>query len=111
QPGEVDRPRGPDGCCVRLTAPADGVVLAVLAESEQAVPAGARIAKIGDPEDLEIVVDLLSADAVRIRPGTAATITDWGGEGPLRATVKRMDPAAFTKVSALGIEEQRVNAV
>lgn len=98
-------------CCVELFAPVDGTVLSVLVRSEQAVSAGTRIAEIGDVSRLEIVVDLLSADAVRIRPGTRALIGDWGGEEPLAATVRRVDPAGFTKVSALGIEEQRVNAV
>lgn len=102
---------GEAGCCVSVTAPVDGVVLEVFAKSEQAVAVGTRIAEIGDPAELEIVVDLLSADAVRIRPGADATITDWGGDAALAATVRRVDPAAFTKVSALGIEEQRVNAV
>lgn len=100
-----------EDCCVEVTAPIDGVVLAVFAESEQAVTAGAKIAEIGDPADIEIVADLLSTDAVRIEPGTKATITDWGGGRPIPATVRRIDPAAFTKVSALGIEEQRVNVV
>ncbi len=110
QPGDLAH--GPnEECCVDLTAPADGVVLEVFAESEQAVAAGARIAEIGDPSKLEIVVDLLSADAVRIEPGTPALITEWGGEEPLRAAVRRVDPSGFMKVSALGIEEQRVNAI
>ncbi len=98
-------------CCVNLTAPVDGTVLAVLARSEQAVAVGTKIAEIGDTSDLEVVVDLLSADAVAIGPGTRASVTDWGGARPLAARVRRIDPAAFTKVSALGIEEQRVNAV
>ncbi|MEX0408226.1 HlyD family efflux transporter periplasmic adaptor subunit [Aquibium sp. LZ166] len=100
-----------DSCCVSLLAPVDGSVLAVHARSEQAIPAGALIAEIGDTSDLEVVVDLLSSDAVRIGPGTKAAISDWGGDRALQATVRRVDPAAFTKVSALGIEEQRVNAV
>lgn len=106
-------PANPNGesCCVSLIAPVDGTVLSVLARSEQAVAAGMRISEIGDTSDLEIVVDLLSADAVRIRPGARATIGDWGGDHTLAAIVRRVDPAAFTKVSALGIEEQRVNAV
>lgn len=107
RPGE----KGAQGeCCVNLTAPADGVVLAMHARSEQPVAAGARIADIGDPRALEIVAALTSADAVSVRPGTAARIVDWGG-APLRAHVTRVEPAAFTKVSALGIEEQRVNVV
>ncbi len=100
-----------DSCCVSLFAPVDGSILAVHARSEQAIPAGALIAEIGDTGDLEVVVDLLSSDAVRIGPGTRAEISDWGGDRSLQATVRRVDPAAFTKVSALGIEEQRVNAV
>jgi len=98
-------------CCVRLTAPVDGVVLAMFAKSEQAVSSGTKIAEIGDPADLEATVDLLSSDAVPIAPGTPARITDWGGGETLKARVRRIEPAAFTKVSALGIEEQRVNAV
>ena len=98
-------------CCVEVTAPIDGIVLTVRVKSEQAVAAGTPLAEVGDPRDLEIAVDLLSEDAVRIRPGLKATITDWGGEENLDATVRRVDPSAFTKVSALGIEEQRVNAV
>ena len=98
-------------CCVEVTAPIDGIVLSVRVKSEQAVAAGTPLAEVGDPRDLEIAVDLLSEDAVRIRPGLKATITDWGGEENLDATVRRVDPSAFTKVSALGIEEQRVNAV
>lgn len=98
-------------CCVELLAPITGTVLAVYAKSEQAVAAGAKIAELGDTSRLEVVVDLLSADAVRIRPGDRAEIAEWGGDAPLDAVVRKIDPAGFTKVSALGIEEQRVNAV
>ncbi|MFM2281620.1 MAG: hypothetical protein RLZZ444_3851 [Pseudomonadota bacterium] len=98
-------------CCVELTSPASGTVLEVYAKSEQPLAVGAKIADIGDPSDLEVVVDLVSADAVRVKPGDQASIVDWGGDRPLKATLRRIDPAAFTKVSALGIEEQRVNAV
>jgi HlyD family secretion protein len=109
QPNDSAAPGGRT-CCVNVTAPVDGVVLAVFAKSEQPVAVGAKIAEIGDPAKLEIVVDLLSSDAVKLGPGTEARILDWGGE-PLNASVRRIDPAAFTKVSALGIEEQRVNAI
>ncbi|RUX28826.1 HlyD family efflux transporter periplasmic adaptor subunit [Mesorhizobium sp. M7A.F.Ca.US.011.01.1.1] len=109
QPDPAD-PTG-ESCCVNLRAPIDGTVLAVMARSEQAVAAGAKIAEIGNVHDLEIAVDLLSSDAVRIASGTKAEISDWGGDHALRATVRRVDPAAFTKVSALGIEEQRVTVV
>ena len=72
---------------------------------------GTKIAEIGDPADIEVTVDLLSSDAVRVAAGSRAEIFDWGGDRPLSATVRRIDPAGFTKVSALGIEEQRVNLV
>jgi HlyD family secretion protein len=109
QPEPTD-PNG-ESCCVNLVAPVDGSVLSVLARSEQAVAAGTRIAELGDTAELEVVVDLLSADAVKVRAGTKATVRDWGGDRGLPAILRRVDPAAFTKVSALGIEEQRVNAV
>lgn len=98
-------------CCVNIHAPVDGVVLSVMAKSEQAVSAGAQIAEIGDPNRLEVVVDLLSADAIRVKPGARTSIVDWGGDDALPGVVRRVDPAGFTKVSALGIEEQRVNAI
>ncbi|TIQ24395.1 MAG: HlyD family efflux transporter periplasmic adaptor subunit, partial [Mesorhizobium sp.] len=109
QPDPAD-PTG-ESCCVNLLAPIDGTVLAVMARSEQAVVPGTKVAEIGNIRNLEVAVDLLSADAVRIAPATRAQISDWGGDRALRATVRRVDPAAFTKVSALGIEEQRVTAV
>lgn len=110
QPDRKDMNSG-DKCCVELTSPASGTVLEVYAKSEQPVAVGAKIADIGNPRDLEVVVDLVSADAVRVKPGDQASIVDWGGDRPLKATLRRIDPAAFTKVSALGIEEQRVNAI
>jgi HlyD family secretion protein len=99
------------GCCIKVLAPVDGVVLKVHAESAQVVAAGALIAEIGNPDDMEVVVDLLSADAVKVQPGAVTRIEDWGGNEILTAKVRRIDPSAFTKVSALGIEEQRVNVV
>jgi HlyD family secretion protein len=100
-----------DQCCMAVAAPVAGTVLRIVTESEQVVQAGAPILELGDTADLEIVVDLLSTDAVGILPGMEARIEDWGGEGLLEAKVRRIDPAGFTKVSALGIEEQRVNAI
>jgi HlyD family secretion protein len=82
-----------------------------LQESETVVPAGAAIMEIGDPADLEIVAEFLSEDAVRMRPGAAAYIEAWGGETAIRARVSRIEPYAHTKVSALGVEEQRVNVI
>ncbi len=104
--------RVPDGeCpCVTLRAPADGTVLRVLRESEGVVPAGEPLAEIGDPRDLEIVAEFLSADAVRIEPGMPARIENWGGDA-LDAVVRRIEPYAYPEVSALGIEERRVEVV
>ncbi len=99
-----------DACCVTVRAPVDGVVLNVMAESQQIVSSGTPLLEIGNPKDLEIVVHLLSSDAVSLAPGAEAEITDWGGPGVLHAVVRKIDPAAYTKVSALGIEEQRVDA-
>jgi HlyD family secretion protein len=96
-------------CCLDVPAPVDGVVLKVLAQSAQVVAPGAPLLEIGDPTDLEIVVHLLSSDAVAVVPNAPATITEWGGP-PLNAKVRQVEPAAYTKVSALGIEEQRVDA-
>ena len=97
--------------CVNINSPVDGRVLRVLRESEGFVRAGEGLVEIGDPGRLEIVVDLLSSDAVKVRPGFRALIENWGGEQALEAEVRRVDPFGFTKVSALGIEEQRVNVV
>ena len=98
-------------CCVEVRAPVSGRVLQIDKESEQIVKAGEPLLRIGDPKDLEIVVDLLSTDAVKVEDGAEAVIEGWGGLTPLTARVRRVDPAGFTKVSALGIEEQRVNTI
>lgn len=94
-----------------VTAPVSGVVLKVLQESETVVQSGMPLMEIGDPRDLEIVTDVLSTDAVEIRPGAEVTIEHWGGPGALSGRVRRIEPAAFTKVSTLGVEEQRVNVL
>lgn len=94
-------------CCVAVQAPIAGRVLRVLHEDEQVVQAGTPILELGDNADLEILGDVLSRDAVRIAAGADAVITGWGGPD-LAARVTRIDPAATTRVSALGIEEQRV---
>jgi HlyD family secretion protein len=97
---------------VAVAAPEDGVVLRRLRESESFVPAGEPLVEIGDPARLEIVVDLLSTDATRIREGARATVQlQTGDEAPFDARVRRIEPSGFTKVSALGVEEQRVNIV
>jgi len=94
-----------------LTSPIDGVVLRVLQESVAVVNPGTPLIEIGDPLDLEIVIDVLSTDAVGIRPGQRIIIEHWGGNTPLQARVRLVEPSAFTKISALGIEEQRVNVI
>jgi HlyD family secretion protein len=96
---------------VLIRSPIDGVVLRRIQESESVVAPGAALIEIGDLRDLEIVADLLSADAVRVQPGAAVTITRWGGARDLAGRVRRVEPSGFTKVSALGVEEQRVNVV
>lgn len=94
-----------------VVSPVAGVVLKVAQESETIVSPGAPIMEIGDPRDLEIVVDVLSSGAVEIRPGASVTIENWGGQGVLTGAVRYVEPAAFTKISTLGVEEQRVNVV
>ena len=109
QPGQEPPDLSP-GLWVAITAPASGVVLKLPVQDEQVVPAGTVIALVGDPKALEVVVPLLSRDAVGIRPGAPAVIEDWGGP-PLAARVRSVDPSAFTKTSALGIDEQRANVL
>nr|MBV6631070.1 HlyD family efflux transporter periplasmic adaptor subunit [Oceanococcus sp. HetDA_MAG_MS8] len=94
-----------------LVAPISGRILNVLEESETTVTMGAPLIEIGDPQDLEVVVDLLSTDAVKVQPGAQVRISDWGAPGELRGTVRRIEPRGRTKVSALGIEEQRVDVI
>jgi len=94
-----------------VTAPVSGLVLKVRQESETPVQPGTPILEIGDPRDLEVVVDVLSTDAVEIHPGAAVAIEHWGGPGDLAGRVRRVEPAAFTKISTLGVEEQRVNVL
>jgi len=104
----IDPAAAADGEARRVLAPVAGAVLGIDNESARSIMAGAPLLQIGEPDDLEIVVDLLSADAVRIAPGAPAIITGWGGPEPLAARVRRIDPTGFTRVSALGVEEQRV---
>ena len=108
RPGEaIDRA---GACpCVPIRAPVDGRVLRVLHESAGVVSAGEPLIEIGDPSKLEVMVDYLSSDAVRIEPGQRVMIDEWGGANLLGGVVRRVEPYGFTKVSALGIEEQRVN--
>ena len=94
---------------IPLKSPETGTVLRVMQESETVLPPGTPIMEIGNiEEDLEVVVELLSTDAVQVKPGDRVIIDKWGGIGPLSGVVDRIDPWGFTKFSALGVEEQRV---
>jgi HlyD family secretion protein len=94
-----------------IVSPIDGQVLRVFEESATVVRAGQPLLELGDPVDIEVEVDVLSTDAVKIRPGAKALLEQWGGERALEATVRLVEPSAFTKISALGVEEQRVNVI
>ncbi len=104
---QIDQP-STGGAFIEVRAPVSGVVLRVQQESATIVAPGAPILEIGDPTDLEIEAEILSRDAVTIKPGALVTVEQWGGDEPAKALVRRVEPAAFTKVSALGVEEQRV---
>jgi HlyD family secretion protein len=107
----IDAERKDAARLVKLRSPVGGRVLRVIEKSERVVAVGTSIMVLGDPHKLEVVVDLLSTDAVKVMPGAIILLEDWGGEEALRAQVRTVEISAFTKVSALGIEEQRVNIV
>ncbi|QDZ41074.1 HlyD family efflux transporter periplasmic adaptor subunit [Euhalothece natronophila Z-M001] len=94
-----------------IVAPSSGQVLEVLEKSARHVNAGTPLIEIGNPNQLEIVIDVLSTEAVRVQPGATIQVERWGGDTPLQATVRKVEPSAFTKTSALGVEEQRVNVI
>jgi HlyD family secretion protein len=106
-----DQGRGQAGSLWELRSPVAGAVLRVVQESEAVVAAGVPILEIGNPRELEVVVDVLTDDAAAIRPGAPAELDHGGGVPPLAGRVRLVEPAAFTKLSALGVEEQRVNVV
>jgi HlyD family secretion protein len=95
---------------VLVRAPVGGRVLRVVEESERVVTAGAPLVEMSNPS-LEVVIEVLSADAVKVKPGSPVMIEGWGGEQALEARVRLVEPSAFTKISALGVEEQRVNVI
>jgi HlyD family secretion protein len=107
----LQAPGASGGRTVDVIAPVDGVILKRLRESETMVPAGEPLVEIGDPRRMEIVADFLSTDAVRVLPGAPVIIEQWGGGEPLHGKVRRVEPSGFMKVSALGVEEQRVNVL
>jgi len=96
---------------VEVRANASGRVLRVFQESARAVMQGTPLLEVGDPSDLEVVVEMLSRDGAAIAPGAPVALEQWGGPVPLEGKVRLVEPAAFTKISALGVEEQRVNVV
>lgn len=102
---------GDDDSQMLIRSPINGAVLRVFQESMSVVDPGEPLLEVGDPRDLEVVIDVLSNDAVAVTPGARVVIEQWGGEQPLDAVVRLVEPSAFTKVSSLGIEEQRVNVV
>ena len=105
------KPEHGDSQQIRLTSPADGYALKVHETSARTVAAGAPLITIGDTGKYEAVVDVLSTDAVNIHPGNLVLLNGWGGASTLRARVRSVEPLAFTKISALGVEEQRVNVI
>lgn len=107
----ADHPEPAASCCVNVKAPASGRILKRLHDSEKVVPSGTPLLELGDTAKMEIVVDLLSTDAVKVQSGATVAVTGWGGPHTLRARVRRIEPGAFTKVSALGIDEQRVRTI
>ncbi len=102
----AEEPERLDGKVI-IKAPVSGSVLKINHKSEAVVRAGQALIEIGDPRELEVEVDVLSADAVKIRPGTPVIFERWGGKAPLKGRVRVVEPAGFTKISALGVEEQR----
>lgn len=108
--GRVARSGKVDDEQMIVVSPIDGMVLKVMQESEGVVQAGVPLLELGDPAALEIVVDLLTSDAIRVKPGARVFIEEWGGN-PLQGRVRLVEPSAFTRISSLGVEEQRVNTV
>jgi HlyD family secretion protein len=110
-PSDEPQSKNSRRCCFAVRAPITGQILRVLHENEAVVQAGQPLAEVGDPANLEIVVDLLSTEAVKVTPGDPVLITRWGGDGALNAKVRLIEPFGVTKISSLGIEEQRVNVI
>ena len=108
---EVVNPSIASTGALMLRSPIDGIVLRVLQESEALVAAGTPLIEVGNPNQLEVVADLLSTDAVKVQQGLSVDLSGWGGERLLRGCVRLVEPAGFTKISALGVEEQRVNVL
>lgn len=113
--GDEELPNGSEsngnGWTFTIRAPVSGRVLRVFQESAAVVTPGTPLLELGDPKDLEVEIDVLSSDAVKIEPGDSVRLEHWGGEKPLFGRVRLVEPAGFTKISTLGVEEQRVNVI
>jgi HlyD family secretion protein len=105
---QVQTPAAPNANALEIVAPVDGYVLNVYEESARMIAAGTQIMEVGDATDLEAEIELLSSDAVGVQPGADVSIEQWGGDAPLRGKVTVIEPGGYTKISALGVEEQRV---
>jgi HlyD family secretion protein len=106
-----DEAEGPRHDVVEVHSPIAGAVLRVLQDQEGVIQPGTPLIELADPHALELVVDVLTTDAIQIEPGAPVEVRQWGGESPLSGRVRMVEPSAFTKVSALGVEEQRVNVI
>ncbi|ACF46238.1 MAG: efflux RND transporter periplasmic adaptor subunit [Prosthecochloris sp.] len=100
-----------EGSFFEVRSPRDGLVLKILEKSERIIAAGTPLVEIGDAHDIELVIDVLSSDAVKVAPGMQVVIEEWGGGSALQGRVRFIEPAAVTKISSLGIEEKRVNII
>lgn len=109
--GSVSSPGESHVMELTMKAPITGRILRIYQESSAVLNAGSPIMELGDPVDLEVVVDVLSSDAVKIAIGDVVWLENWGGENPLKGEVRVVEPSGFTKLSALGVEEQRVNVI
>jgi HlyD family secretion protein len=105
---QVQNPGAEPAPSLTITAPISGFVLNVMEESARVVAAGTPLMEVGDPHDMEAEIELLSSDAVAVEPGASVLLERWGGDQPLRGRVSVVEPGGYTKVSALGVEEQRV---
>lgn len=103
--------RGKNGAVLEVISPVNGRVLKIMEKSERVVPVGTTLMVLGDPTRLEVVIDLLSSEAVKVKPGMPVRLESWGGDRDLTARVRTVESQGFTKISALGIEEQRVNVI
>jgi HlyD family secretion protein len=100
-----------DASAIRIIAPTSGNVLRVFHEDESVVSVGTQLLEIGEVQDMELVFDILSTEATRIQPGDKIILEHWGGDNNLLAVVRHVEPSAFLKISALGVEEKRVNVI